>query len=93
MVSVSSALKLRAANQLDQVGYYSVNSAVEKYPVTTFVSCQLKHTHQCACCIFLPLRVIKVELISSCLLLSSKDVMQRSVVLLSVRYCSWCESL
>lgn len=38
MVSVSSALKLRAANQLNQVGYYSVNSAVEKYPVTTFVS-------------------------------------------------------
>lgn len=38
MVSVSSALKLRAANQLIQVGYYSVNNAVEKYPATTFVS-------------------------------------------------------
>lgn len=92
MVSVSSALKLRAANQLNQVGYYSVNSAVEKYPVTTCFASVKTHTHQCACCI-LPLQVIKVELISSCLLLSSKDVMQRSVVLLSVRYRPWCESL
>lgn len=92
MVSVSSALKLRAANQLNQVGYYSVNSAVEKYPVTPFVSRRIKHTHQCACCI-LPLQMIEVELISSCLLLSSKDVMQHSVVLLSVRYRPWCESL
>lgn len=80
MGSVSSALKLRAANQLNQVGYYSVNSAVEKYPVTTFVLPRIKHTHQCACCI-LPLLVIQVELISSCLLLSG--VMQCSIVFLS----------
>lgn len=37
--------------------------------------------------------MIKVELISSRLLLSSKDVMQPSVVLLPVRYRPWCESL
>lgn len=91
MVSVSSALKLRAANQLNQVGYYSVNTAVERYPVNTFDLRRIKHAHQCVCRI-LPPQVIKVELISSCLLLSSKDVMQHSVVLLSVRYRPWCES-